>query len=324
MVLQGNMRQSLIGKHSRDVILLCIIAGLTLLFSLLSPSFFQLYSMMNLIKKVAALAIVSVGMTLIILTGGLDLSIGSSLAFAGAASAVVLNSTNSALLGFCTAIGLAIAVGAVNGLFIGRMKVNPVVFTLAMMGIARTGSLVITKASPISISNEAFKWLGQAKIGSGRSAVPFVAILIAVLFLAFSVLLRRTVFGKAIYAIGGNDAAAKVAGIRTSSVRTWAYVITGFLVGVASIFTVGRGSAAVPLAGGGLEFEAISAVIIGGVRLEGGSGSLVGTLLGVVLIGILFNGFALMDISPYWQTLAKGLLLLAAVLLNTNVLKSRD
>jgi len=271
---------------------------------------------MNIARKLSALSLVSIGMTLVILSGGLDLSVGSSMAFAGAAAAYVLNLTGSPLVGFITAIAVASFVGLLNGLLIGKYSLSPVVVTLAMMGIARTGSLVITGASPISIDNDAFKWLGQASLGKGSTAIPFVLFFVIILYFLFGNIMQKTLFGKNIYALGGNEHAARVSGINTSKYKIYIYMITGVLVGIGSIIIVGRGSAAIPWAGQGLEFEAVTAVILGGTALSGGKGDILGTFLGILLLGILFNGFALMDISPYIQTLVRGLLLLFAVLLN--------
>jgi ribose transport system permease protein len=273
-------------------------------------------SFMNIVRKSSVLSIVSIGMTMVILSGGLDLSVGSSIAFAGAVSAVILNSTGNAFLGYIVAIGIAASVGLINGLLIGKVKLNPVIVTLAMMGIARTGSLVVTGASPISIDNDIFKWIGQAGIGKGLSAIPMVLFLVVLVYVCFEQILKKTLFGRNLYALGGNEHAARVSGIKTTTYTVAVYTITGVLVGIGSIILVGRSSAAIPLAGLGLEFEAVTAVILGGTALTGGKGDLLGTFLGVVLLGILFNGFALMDITPYIQTLIKGLLLLGAVLLN--------
>ncbi len=312
-------RNILENKYFRHVFLFGIILLLCIIFSFTSPAFLKFRSFMNIVRKSSALSLVSIGMTMVILSGGLDLSVGSGIALAGAASAFILNSTGSAFLGFIVAIGVGAFVGCMNGFLIGRLNLNPVVVTLAMMGVARTGSLVITGASPISIDNDLYKWLGQAALGKGNTAVPLVLFFVIFLYLLFGNILQKTLFGKNVYALGGNEHAARVSGIETSTYKMAVYIITGILVGIGSIILVGRGSAAVPLAGQGLEFEAVTTVILGGTALSGGKGDLLGTFLGVILLGILFNGFAFMDITPYIQTLIKGLLLLGAVLLNEKI-----
>jgi ribose/xylose/arabinose/galactoside ABC-type transport system permease subunit len=306
--------RNFVRANQRYITLLAMIVILFAFFSVFNSFFFNLESIMNIVRRVTILGIVSIGMTIVLLSGGLDLSVGSNLALAGAISALVLNGTNSALAGIVTAIACASALGMINGLMVGVIKVNSVILTLATMGIARSLTLVISQAVTIRISNGVFKWLGQSSIAASGAYIPYSGMLVVVLFILFSIILRRTVFGKKIYALGSNINAAKLAGIRVERNVVSIYVITGLLVGIATIVSVGKSSSAVPWAGLGLEFEAITVVILGGT-FRAGEGDLVGTFLGVLLVGVLFGGLGLYDISPYIQEIIKGLLLLTAVII---------
>ncbi|MBD3247178.1 ribose ABC transporter permease [Candidatus Pacearchaeota archaeon] len=301
-------------NNIRHFALIGIIIILFVLFFSLSPAFRSLESFMNIIRRVMVLGIVSIGMTFVILSGGLDLSIGSNLALSGVVAAIVLNSTGNAFLGFITALAVGSFVGFINGYMIGKLKISSVVLTLATLGMARSLTLVITNASTVRISNPIFGWLGQTSIKTSLANIPVAGFLVIFLFIIFGIILNNTLFGRKIYALGSNPVASRIAGLMVEQNTIIVYVLTGLLVGVGSIVMVGRVVSAVPWAGLGLEFEAITAVIIGGT-IKPGEGDLKGTFLGVLMLGILFGGLGVLDISPYFQQIAKGVLLLFAVLI---------
>jgi ribose/xylose/arabinose/galactoside ABC-type transport system permease subunit len=300
----------------RLMLLLATIIVLFVLFGTLNPIFYRSQNLMNMVSAIAVLAIASIGMSLIILSGGLDLSIGSSLAMSAACAALVIKATNSPYLGFITSIGVAMLIGAINGYAIGKAKLNTVVFTLGMMAMARSLSQVITNNSSIKIKNDIFTWLGSGYVQTRFSTIPFTLFLIILFYAFFIALFSYSAFGRRVSAIGGNPDAAKMSGIPTEGTLVVIYVLNGFLVGIASIIDVGRVASYNPYAGVGLEFNAITAVILGGATLSGGKLDLKGTLLGVIVMGIVISGLSLLNIYVYYVNVIKGSLLLVAVISN--------
>ena len=286
-----------------------IILLLIVVFSLVSSNFLRFNNIMNIVRQTSVLAIIAIGMTFIILTEGIDLSVGSNIAFSGAVSAIVFISTKSILLSLIAAIASASAIGFLNGVMIGYSLISPFMASLATMTLARGLALSLTGAKSILVDAPQIIWLGQASWGP----IPVVVFLVLVLYLLFHKILRDSVWGKHTYAAGGNITAARAIGIKTGSIVMLSYLTCGFTVGIGSIITIGRLSSAQPWAGLGLEFEVITAVVLGGTSLKGGEGNLKGTILGTVLVGILANGLGLMAISPFVLYLVKGGMILAAV-----------
>ncbi|WGK69100.1 ABC transporter permease [Candidatus Haliotispira prima] len=281
-------------------------------FSLINPNFYSLNNIGILLRSVAVLLLVSMGMTFIMLTGGIDLSVGSNLAFAGGVGVLVLEATGSSALGFAATLLAGMGIGFVNGLFIGRLRLSPFMVTLATMSLARGLALVIYQASSIDVSNPVFLWLGSSVWGNLPMVIPFAALVFGLL----CILLYRMIFGRDVYSTGSNFATAFVLGRRPDRTLIRVYVLTGFLVGLGAIITVGRISSGQPWAGLYLEFDVITAVILGGTSLFGGRGRLGGTILGVLLYGIIINGLVLSETNPYLQSLVKGCILLVVVILD--------
>jgi len=271
---------------------------------------------MNMVRKTATLFVVSIGMSMVMLTGGFDLSVGSNLALAGACGATMLNITKNPFIAILVTIFMASAIGLINGLMIGKLKINSIVLTLAMLGMARSLALVIAKSSTINVKNEVFTWLGAYDVKTLLGKIPVSLFFIIALYVMFFCVLNYSTFGKRLIAIGGNMFAAKVAGLSVERNIVFAYLITGILVGVGTVISVGRSYSAAPLAGFGLEFEAISVVIIGGVSLGGGKVDIKGTFLSVLLLGIIFNGLTLTNVYSFYVEITKGFILLFAILVN--------
>jgi ribose/xylose/arabinose/galactoside ABC-type transport system permease subunit len=303
-------------KNVRNLFLICIIIVLSISFSAIQPIFYGMESLMNMIRKTAVLFVVSIGMSLVMLTGGFDLSVGSNLALAGACGATILKITQNPLIAIVATILVASIIGLTNGIMIGKLKINSIVLTLAMLGMARSLALVIAKSSTISVRNEVFTWLGSFDLRIAASKVPVSLFFILVLYALFFCILNYSVFGKKLIAIGGNIYAAKVAGLSVEKNIVFVYLITGLLVGIGAVMSVGRSFSAAPLAGFGLEFEAISVVIIGGVSLGGGKVDIKGTFLSVLLLGIIFNGLTLTNVYSFYVEITKGFILLIAILVN--------
>ena len=296
---------------------------LCLVISLLSDKFLTATNAWNVMRQISVNICISVGMTLVVLTAGIDLSVGSILALSGAITAGLLKNgieipSANLYIGF-TILGAVIAgiltgsfLGWFNGMAITRFKVPPFVATLAMLTIARGLTMLWTGGFPISNLGESFAWIGTGwMIG-----VP-VPVWIAALVVALAVLItQKTRLGRYIYAIGGNENAAKLSGIQVNKVKMIVYALAGGLAAVGGVLITARLDAAQPNAGSGYELDAIAAVVIGGTSLSGGRGSILGTVLGAVIIGVLNNGLVLLNVSPFWQQVVKGLVILLAVVID--------
>lgn len=309
----GPPKKAISGLMLRYLVLVGLIIVASVGFSLANENFYSLVNIGILLRSISVLFLVSMGMTFIMLTGGIDLSVGSNVAFSGGVGVITLTATGSAFLGFTAAILAGMLIGFVNGVFVGRLKLSAFMVTLATFALARGLALVIYDADSINVSNAAFLWLGGTSWGNMPVVIPFVACV----FVALSILLYRTTFGRGVYAAGANFNTAFVLGRRPERTLVWVYVLSGALAGLSAIITVGRVSSGQPWTGLYLEFDAITAVILGGTSLFGGRGRLLGTILGVLLYGIIINGLVLTGTNPYLQSLIKGMILLGVVLLDT-------
>ena len=280
--------------------------------SLLSSHFFTTENLLNVSLQASITAIVAVGMTFVILSGGIDLSVGSVVAVAGIA-------TTSALAGghgYVAAIVGGIAVGLVSGAFAGgivtRLRVAPFIVTLALMTVWRGLAFVITEGRPVWDLPAGFASLGGARL----LGIPVPSVVMGLVFVTAHVALRHTRWGRRLYAVGGNPEAARLAGIATERVVASAYVLCGGLAALGGILLASRMNSGQPNAGLMLELDVIAAVVVGGTSLSGGRGSVLGTFLGTMLIAILRNGLNLLDVNSYVQQVVVGAVILLAVLLD--------
>jgi ribose transport system permease protein len=281
-----------------------------IVFAMLSPAFLSFDNAVNIALSIAVIGILAVGMTFVILTGGIDLSIGSVVALAGVCAAMITLKTDSAFLGFVAALIIGIFCGAFNGVIVAYFKVPPFVVTLAILTIARGLAFILAEGRSIGNLPENFSWLGKASI----YGIPFSVILMLLTFAIGWFILANTRFGRYVYAIGGNSEASFLAGLNVRSLTFWVYVLNGFLVGIAAIVLASRLGAGVPNSGSQYELDVIAAVVIGGTSLMGGKGSVIATLFGAIFIAILNNGLNLAGIDPYLQKIALGVVILLAVL----------
>ena len=297
-------------KHLGGVIgplvgLVVICVGL----SVLSKEFLTFSNISNVVKQVSVNAILASGATLVILTGGIDLSVRSLLALAGAVAAHVLLKVDIPV-GIAAGLLVGIAAGVFNGLIISYGRVAPFIVTLGTMTILRSLTLVFTGGKPISNYPESFLWIGEGEV----LGVP-VPVLIAICVLVFChVLLQRTRFGRYIYAIGGNEEASRLSGINVHVQKSLVYLLAGLLAAVGAIVFIARLDSAQPQAGIGFELDAIAAVVIGGTSLSGGQGGIPGTVIGALIMGVLRNGLNLMEVSAFWQQAFIGSVIIVAVL----------
>ena len=289
----------------------------------LSENFTTTDNFFNVLRQTSVNLCISVGMTLVILTGGIDLSVGSVLALSGAVAAGMAHhgfnlTSMDTYVGFtfwgCCLAALLIGaiLGGFNGLLVTRFKVPPFVATLGVMTIARGLTMLYTGGFPITNLGGGFQFIGTGWFWG----VPMPVWIAVVIILAFSFYMKETRTGRYIYAIGGNKQATLLSGIRVNRVILLVYTLAGILSAVAGILVTARLDSAQPNAGSGYELDAIAAVVIGGASLSGGRGSIMGTVVGALIIGVLNNGLVLLDVSPFWQQVIKGFVILFAVILD--------
>jgi ribose transport system permease protein len=288
--------------------------------SIATDKFLTVDNGVNVLRQISVNLCLSIGMTMIILAGGIDLSVGSALALSGAIAAGLLKNgvdlpAFDAALQFTTlgaivaGVGVGALLGAFNGLAITRFGLPPFVATLGMLSIARGLTMLWTGGHPITGLGAEF-----GDLGTGQPlGVPMPAWISGTLAIVFTVVTRRTRFGRHLYAVGGNERAAALSGLNVRRIKTLVYTLGGALAGVAGLLTSARLDSATPNAGVGYELDSIAAVVIGGTSLSGGRGSIFGTVLGCLIIGVLNNGLVLLEVSPFWQQVIKGFVILAAV-----------
>ncbi len=305
-----NPVQRFVARNARYLTLLAIVALFFVIFGTNNPAFLKVSNLMNIFRQIGVLTIVSVGMTFIILTGGIDLSVGSNVAVSGMVGAKVLTVTGSLFLSFAVTLACASLFGLINGIMIGKFHIMAFIVTLAMMSVGRGLTMLIGNAASIKITNPLYMFIGQGMI----MRIPVVVFGLVVLYMLFIYLNEKSVFCRWLYAIGGNRTAADANGIHSERVLIATYTLGGLITGIGAIFTVGRMGSAQPYAGDGLEFEVITAVVLGGTSLSGGIGKLKGTICGAILVGVLGNGLSMMQADQYFNYITKGILILAAVI----------
>ena len=284
---------------------------LCLVLSLLSDRFLTVGNLTNVLRQSTINLIIAIGMTYVILTAGIDLSVGAVLALSTVVTADLLQRGVPILPTILLGLTLGGVLGMASGLLISRVKVPPFVATLGMMTVARGLALTYTQGRPITGLPDAFRYIGTGYLGP----IPMPIIVAAVAFLAGYVLLTRTRMGMYIYALGNNPIAAHYTGIATSKYITFVYVLAGALAALAGMILVARLDSAQPTAGISYEFDAIAAVVVGGTSFAGGVGSLMGTLLGVLVISVLNNGLNLLNVSSFYQPVVTGVVIALALLL---------
>jgi len=287
---------------------------IVIVITILNPSFMTTDNILNILRQVSISALIAFGMTFVILTGGIDLSVGSTLALTGAVAATMLASGIDPVLTILAALLLGAILGAVNGVIIAKGKVAPFIATLATMTIYRGLTLVYTDGRPVSdLGNEiTFQMLGKGYFFG--IPVPVCTMILA--FIALYVIMHKTTFGRRVYAVGGNEAASKLSGINVDRVKIAVYSLTGMLAALSALILTSRLNSAQPTAGTSYELDAIAAVVLGGTSLTGGKGWIFGTLVGALIIGVLNNGLNLIGVSSFFQQVVKGIVILIAVLID--------
>ncbi|OCA85915.1 ribose ABC transporter permease [Bacillus sp. FJAT-27225] len=282
--------------------------------SVLNPSFLEPLNILNLLRQVAINALIAFGMTFVILTGGIDLSVGAILALSSALTAGMIVSGVDPIFAIVIGCVLGAVMGTVNGLLITKGKMAPFIATLATMTIFRGLTLVYTDGNPITGlgDNYLFQLFGRGYF----LGIPVPAITMIVTFVLLYILLHKTPFGRKTYAIGGNEKAALISGIKVPNVKVMVYALSGLMAALAGAILTSRLNSAQPTAGTSYELDAIAAVVLGGTSLSGGKGRIVGTLIGALIIGTLNNGLNLLGVSSFYQMVVKGIVIAIAVLLD--------
>ena len=309
-------RRGALGAIGHAVNELTIVVGfvaISLYLALTTPSFLTSANILSILLASALIGLVAVGETFVIVTGGIDLSVGSVVAFTGVMSGLALNAHVPVPL----AVALGIGLGALSGGFVAFavtvLNMAPFIVTLAVLAMARGLAFIVTNGNTIFSFPDGFDAIGGGNLGP----FPVAGLISLAVFLVAGLVLARTVFGAEVYAVGGNREAARLAGIPVNRTLTLCYVLSGALAGLGGVVLAGRLDSAQPIAATGLELNAIAAVVIGGASLFGGKGSMLGTLLGVLIIGLINNGLTLKNVQPFWVQFIQGAVIFGAVLIDS-------
>ena len=318
---QKNTALRLLERFKMFILLIVVLAVL----GIVEPKFLAATNIANIFKQIATNAILAAGMCFVILTGGIDISVGATLALVGAISVDLIRMNVPIAFVILIALAIGAAVGLFNGVFIAKFKLQPMIVTLATMSICRGLTYIYTKGSPITLdttlsSGKVYKWIGS---GSLFGKIPFPLILVIVVFGISFYILNKTAFGRRVYAVGGNEDAARLSGINTVWTKIMAYVTCGIMAAIAAIIISARVSSAQPNAGESYEMDAIAAVVIGGTSLRGGEGKVLYTIIGALIIGMLNNFLNLIGVDSYYQIVVKGVVILIAVLADAKTEKSK-
>jgi len=282
--------------------------ALCAILSFATPNFLSIYNISTVMKQVSFIAIMSVGMTMVILTAGIDLSVGAVLGLVNVLAALFINKFGLAP-GITTALLCGAFLGFANGITIVKWDLPPFIVTLGMMYIARGLAMVITKGWPITGLPASFCCLAEGRL----IGIPIPVIIMIIIYILGYLFLSRTIWGRYIYASGGNEKATWLSGVNVNKIKILVYTITGFLSGLAGIMLASRLSQGSPITGTGYELSVIGAVVIGGTDLMGGKGSVLGSLIGALIMGVLDNGLVLLGVSAFWQQVILGVVIIVAV-----------
>jgi ribose/xylose/arabinose/galactoside ABC-type transport system permease subunit len=303
-------------RYGISIVMLFMIVGLTIA----SPTFRTSGNVISILLQVSINGILAMGMVFVITAGGIDLSIGSMLALTSTIVGVMLNKTGSIFLACTVSIAATTLLGFVNGLLVAKFKLFPFVVTLATQLVIRGIAYLVSGGYSLSLASKSFNQLGTGRL---FDIIPYPVIILAIVVFVCYIILHNTKFGRYIYAVGGNINAATASGVNVFWTQTKSFIISGICCGIAGIIMTSRINAAQPNIGVGYETDAIAACVIGGTSFSGGVATIPGTLVGIIIIGLIYNGMNLIGISSYWQTITKGLLVIGAVLIDKLINKRR-
>ncbi|MFD0769389.1 ABC transporter permease [Bacillus sp. CGMCC 1.60114] len=288
------------------LVLMCVVL------SVLTSNFLEVNNLLNVLKQISIIAILAAGMTFVILTGGIDLSVGSTVALSGVISVMLSQQGVNAIIAMAAGVAIGVAAGFVNGYLTAKVKLPAFIVTLGSFTYIRGLAYVVSAGYPIVLTDPLFKFFGSGTV----LAIPTPIFIMAFIYVITFFILKYTMFGRHVYAIGGNEEAASLTGIKVGANLIKVYMISGLLSGLAGVVLAGRLYSGQPTAGVGFELDAIAAVILGGTSFTGGVGKIQGTIIGALIMGVLSNGLTLLDVSYYWQLVIKGAVIILAVLLD--------
>lgn len=303
---------SIIRFAKGNMSMLIALFGIIIFFSIISPNFMTRNNSFNVLRQISSNAIVAIGMTFVLLIGGIDLSVGSIIAATNCMSISLLVAGVPLPIAVVIGILLGSLIGLVNGVIIAKLKIPSFIMTLAMMQIARGAAYISTGGKPVRFDDDGLSLIGNGYIGM----VPVPVIIMAICMVIFAFVLHKTKYGVRVYAVGGNREAAKFSGINIDLIEICVYTICGTMAGISGIILSSRMLSAQPTSGAGAEMDAIAAVVLGGTSLSGGVGTIAGTIIGALFIGVLNNGLNIMGVSSYWQEIIKGVVIVIAVLVD--------
>lgn len=310
-------RVSLAGRLGELGPVIALVA-LVALYSVIAPNFLTVFNLTNVLTQVSIVAIAGVGMTMVILVAGIDLSVGSVVALSGCLAALTLTSTGAthslgnAAVAVLVATGVGMLVGLINGLLVTIGQVPAFIATLATLVAVRGVALLITQAAPVPIPEGPYIEIGRGFVGP----VPVPVIIMLAVFAVGYIILHRMRIGRRIYAVGGNIEAARLSGVRVNRVLIFVFAASGLCAGISAVVVSSKLAGGLPAGANGFELDVIAAVVVGGTSLFGGRGRLLGTFVGALLIGVLGNGLVLMNVSDYWQRILTGAVIVGAVILD--------
>ena len=301
-------------NNIRQYGLLIVFGIICLIISLITPQFLTLSNLTIIVTQVSINALLAFGVTFVIITGGIDLSLGSIVAVTGVTSAMLAHPESyPVLIPIVMGLLAGLLMGAFNGFIITKSKIAPFIVTLGTMTIGRGLALILSDGRPVSNLSDSFNYLGSGTV----FGIPFLILIFILVFALCSIILSKTILGRHIYAIGGNEQAARASGINIDRVKLSVYSISGLLAGLAGILLASRITTGQPNAGAGFELDAIAAVVIGGTSTAGGRGTMTGTLIGVLLIGVINNGLDLLNVTSYYQQVVMGIIIIGAVIVDS-------
>lgn len=299
---------------SKELGIFLVLIAMLLIFSILSPQFLKVNNIFNITKQIATLGICSVGFTFVLITGGIDLSLGYQISLINIICAYLMTKTGVHwILAILISILIGTLIGCINGIIITKTGVAPLIVTLSVMQILNGLSYLISKGLPMFGFPKAFSVLGQGSI----FAIPVSLIFLVVIIGIGVFILNKTFYGRYFYAIGSNEEATKLSGVNTGKVRVLVYSLCGFFTSIGAILLLSRLNSAQSATGAGFEFDVLTACVLGGVSSNGGKGTMLGAFIGVLIVGVLDNGLLLLNVSEYIKLVIKGLILLVAVIYDT-------
>ena len=305
---KGKNLKSLISEYFIFVIFIIIVIGLTIL----KPSFITPSNLVNILKQASINGILAFGMMFVIISGGFDMSVGSTVAFSGILAAMLGQGNNPLVLALGAALLAGLGVGLINGVGVAVGELPPFIMTLGTMTAVRGLALLASNGKPVIGMSEPYKAIAAGSI----AGIPMLAIFLIIVIIICSFVLAKTVYGRRVYACGGNLQAAKVAGINTTAIRISTFAIAGFLAGLCGFLMTSRVTIGQPTAAESYEMDAITACVVGGVSMTGGVGKPWGVVVGTLLITVIANGLDILGVSSHWHKIVKGLIIVLAVLID--------